>query len=462
VNRKICASIILASTVLGTGCVSVKSYPIKTPSDLSGYPEGSIPYSLPKTVFLVTDTITISCKDDNGVGDLTIKHGVAASPQYIPDSNAAYYIKPSDLYDGLKDSKVTVNLYPNQTLSSINGTANDLVGPTIAAVIGTAINVGETVGLAGIKVSGLSADQKPAPSPSKCSDFLKPDVVNALNQVAALKAQIAALQAAAKPSNSPAAPGGIPSASQNDPAILAASNQIADITGGKLTVKASLVWDPEPGAGVDVPLDTSALVGATWLLPNVDSKDLAALSLKAHLAPHIALTLYPWSHPITAPAQALGDTQAGFVLRVPAIATVQVCQDTCPSAGSATFTSSAGVLFQADNVAIGQFGQRLIVPFKDRVFENAGIGISLAADGSVTSIGTQQTSTANTFVAGLGTAAQSQAASIAALNTAVGQQNTAVQAAVGYPDLVNKSLADCLTQQKTAIGLGGTVTTKCQ
>lgn len=448
--------------VLLVGCVSVKSYNIPSPPPASGIPVGAIPYTLAKTTFAVTDTYTLDCQDADGKGNITIKQSIAVTPQNVGDPKESYYILPSDLYDGFKDSKITINLNANQTLSSINGTVNDLVGPTIAAAIGTAISTSETVGLAGIKLGGFDAHGAPI-APVKCSDALNPDTMAALTKVAALKKEVKALQAADKPARAPA--GAAASApAPSDPAVLADTNQIADITATKLTLKASLVWDPKPGDPLDIPLDGSAVVQAAWFQgdPIVTTLGFKSLVESAHLAPHIALSLYPSSHPISTAEPEHEDGAKGFVIRVPALATVRVCQSTCSLWPSTTFVDLRPVLFQADNVAVGQFGPRLIVPFKDHVFENATISLTLAADGSLTSIGTQQTSTANTFVTALGTAAQAQATSAAATNTAIGQRNTAQQALAGYPDLVNKSLADCLSQQKTIISLGGTPPAKCQ
>ena len=109
------------------------------------------------------------------------------------------------------------------------------------------------------------------------------------------------------------------------------------------------------------------------------------------------------------------------------------------------------------------------MPFRNVALQNTSVAIALAADGTITSLGTHDQSIGNSVLGTVGTDVQGVASAYAARNTAIGAANTATGAAntaaqnsVQWADTVNKALADCLTQQKAIIQAGVTPLTSCQ
>lgn len=153
---------------------------------------------------------------------------------------------------------------------------------------------------------------------------------------------------------------------------------------------------------------------------------------------------------------------AGIVLRNPAIGTARLCSGACPSADDGKPTDTTPVLAELDNIGVPQYGKRIVMPFKNVVLQNTTLAITLAADGTITSLGTHDMGTTNTVLTAVGTDAQAAASALQARASAITAGNTAAQAAAQMPDTVNKALADCLTQRNTIISLGGTPTVPCQ
>ena|ERR1700722_17711797 len=96
------------------------------------------------------------------------------------------------------------------------------------------------------------------------------------------------------------------------------------------------------------------------------------------------------------------------------------------------------------------------------MFETSNVALATSADGSLASVGTQDSSAAASAFTGLGAAATAQTqamanqnGAIAATNTAIGAQNAAAVATATYADNVNKAKVDCLAQQAALIKAGG-------
>jgi hypothetical protein len=111
---------------------------------------------------------------------------------------------------------------------------------------------------------------------------------------------------------------------------------------------------------------------------------------------------------------------------------------------------------------IVQLGRLYVQPLRNVLFQTSVAALSVGADGSIASVGTQSSSAAAAGFTAAGGAANAQGAAIAAHNTAVGAQNsaaaaqtTAATAASTFADTVNKALADCLVQQSAIAKAGG-------
>jgi hypothetical protein len=115
-------------------------------------------------------------------------------------------------------------------------------------------------------------------------------------------------------------------------------------------------------------------------------------------------------------------------------------------------------------VQLPQFGRVVIQPLKNGLFETSSVSVALNADGSIASVGNQDSSalSGSTGLGAVTSAANAEASAIAARNTAVGAQNTAIMNAASLVDTVNKNLADCLTQQAAILKAGGRPIGSCQ
>jgi hypothetical protein len=445
------------------GCtVDLNTYKISGDSDPDHLEDGAIPYILPKTQFVVSASYVVDCKestDKKSDATVSITPTFTVTPTSIPDEHERYYIKYTDLQNWLKDSKISLSTNPNQTLSSVNGTINDLAGPTIATAIGAAIAIAGTASVVGVPAIGAGAleatqeiQSQPTKPPMMCKDYLKSSVITALNDVKKLKSEISTLQKAHSSSSS--------STNANDAKIAQDATQVTKIIADKLTINATMSWDPTPPGAqnkpVQVVIDGSSLV-KEWFISNPGFDTWIA---NTDIKRQMVLDLLPWSVAQNGP-EVVDTVVKGFVVRNPAIGTLRICKTTCPSLGQ-NLTKTNDQLAIVQNVSIPQLGARMILPFSDQIFQNNSLNITLASDGTITSLGTQQTGTAGTTLSALTTDAQAAGSAIAARNTAIGARNTAIQAVTGYADTVNKSLADCLQQQQTIVKYGGTPTVNCQ
>jgi hypothetical protein len=228
--------------------------------------------------------------------------------------------------------------------------------------------------------------------------------------------------------------------------------------------------------------------GAKAVAANVQ-KDVVLTDLKRPLM--LELFVRPWTVGRDYGEAGLDGTGAasipegypnGIVYRDPALATLRTCLGVC--GGMLSSTSSAGGMSplapssiaagikSSDNmennliettadvsppiqVPVVQLGRIYVQPLRNVLFQTSTAALSVNADGSIASVGTQSSSAlAAGFTAATG-AANSEASAVAARNTAIGAQNTAATTAASFADTVNKSLADCLTQQTSILKAGG-------
>jgi hypothetical protein len=183
-----------------TGCVEVTSY--RQGNNFDVVP-GAIPYTLPKTKFFVTATYALNCVTDGMTWNAQITPSITVSAVSVRDDNEKYYIKSDDLKSWFKDSQITLGSNANQTLASVNGTINDLVGPTIATAIGTGITAAGAGAAAHFNVSSvpdrLSSGIRPSPSappppPVTCGAQLNQTTADAMNELIRLRQALDARQ----------------------------------------------------------------------------------------------------------------------------------------------------------------------------------------------------------------------------------------------------------------------------
>lgn len=161
------------------------------------------------------------------------------------------------------------------------------------------------------------------------------------------------------------------------------------------------------------------------------------------------------------------DQPSGLVYRDPALATLRLCRGTCPPSGQSDghdllgapgsiVDTSADLAPPLTNLAIVQLGRVYEQPLRNVMFETSSVSLATGVDGSLTSVGTKDSSAAAAGFSSLGAAANAQMQATSSRNTAIGAQNAAAVANASYADTVNKAKADCLDQQAKIIKAGGT------
>jgi hypothetical protein len=350
----------------------------------------------------------------------------------------------------------------------------------------------------------------------KTTPYCSKDIHRALEQIAAQQRLIVKANSKSPdkntPSKTPPDPGSAPAPTPPDPNVARAQARIAAISAeNHLTRQFTATWTPSRDelalAARDKHLYIMTkqinifedLVSPYWLsdagvaLIKANRENKAVL---ANLQKPLVLQLFirPWTVGRDYDEKTLdgkdgtakpSDYRSGVVYRDPALSVLRTCLGICGGAlkpqAAGTLPSTAiapGVVTSEDldndlvettgdvsgsiAVPIVQLGRLYVQPLRNVLFQTSVAALTVAADGSIASVGTQSSSAAAAgFTAATG-AANAQASAIAAHNTAVGAQNTAgaaqttaTTAAATYADTVNKAIADCLTQQAAIVKAGG-------
>lgn len=493
-KKVFCASLLIGLC----SCVEITSHKITDKDTYENVP-GTIPYTLPMASFLVTSTYTLGCTYDGTKWTAQITPVYSLSQIALPDPNERYYVNSQDLKSILKDSQLTINLNSNQTLSGVNGTVNDLAGPTIATALGVAAGVGQAAMVGGFHVDDITTSMVLPEVDSSlhtnvapqlmCGVLLNSDTSNAISQIRELRKKITdRLADPSKPSTT------------TDPQLGIYLNQISAISTKYLTIKTSYLWTPYPVPPASSPPDEppTATSGATAIAPPVAAAPVIAAAM-SNSAPQVStvddepliakrwfldeatessirdsstlplknelqLTLLPWS--VKEGAASADQPMGGFIIRNPAVGTLRLCGKKCsasiPQADpTALSLDNSTTVAELDNINIPQFGRRMIVPFRNIMLQNTSIALTLGADGSITSLGTHDMGTSNTVLTTLGTSVQSVDSAITARATAIGASNSAALATGTYADSILKAQADCIAQRNSIIAAGGTPVMQC-
>ena len=462
---------------------------------------GRYPYALSRTSFTVTATVSLtSCgatqddpKKDIYRPILGLTEVITATPVFEADPEQVYDVP----YDQLrrvfgKETNVTVTRNGNGTLSGINATVNDQVGPGVVAAIQTAVKIAagvavpalgaaelvQTVAKTGSKGGVMNARagrrtrmvttvKHHTPPPTFCSA-----AVTAALKAIDEKTRDATAKAAADVKAKATSPSPDIAKDQADVVRLQSEN--------RLTRTVRLTWTPTPGTGreptlrVSRSLDIYQDVIAAWL--SADGRSwfeqesaapgstttrgtgpaaTAAFLVTQPLIVSLELKAFTVGGPLR---QATGTPAAGdltqerpdgIVIRDPAQGVLRLCRGAC-SPSDQELHDVSGEIAPPVAVAVGQFGRMFVFHLKNRLFENSTFAIALAADGSISSVGNH---TAGTLAAGLGTLGDAGTAAVtntAAYNTALAARNTNALNGAALTGTLNKDLADCITNQELA------------
>ncbi|CAE6869177.1 hypothetical protein R69658_08044 [Paraburkholderia aspalathi] len=443
-----------------SSCTSV--YSVKRPNDSSAIV--GIPYSLPQKTFLVSAKYTITqCEVKGKQLQVSATKQITITSETEPDPSERYYIPYSSLRNFFKDTDLTIQSFDNSTLKSMDATIADKTGPTITAVLGTALRIASLAG--GV---ALTDAEGALTTESVC----KADVVDALKAQSKQQAPGAGkTKSAAKPKTSSGA--GAASAPQ------AASQPGND---SPTTFSTVFLWRPQlsrsPQSAFSQPFYPHQIL-KRWLtdagyklLNNPDQKsdaveisdagdDVILKSLKTELridlvAPQRQTALD-------------GASTEGIILREPAYGLLQACDDTCPdpttNGRTASEYSTHGV-FYASEETVPQLGSYVILPLRNRMFETQTATIALSSDGAINKLGLKSNATAPEAASAVNTNldsgkkaldARTKARTDAAASAANAAQDAAKQVTAN-----NKAISDCLSGQKAVRDAGGTAVGLCQ
>ncbi|MDP9651590.1 hypothetical protein [Paraburkholderia caledonica] len=442
-----------------SSCTSV--YSVKRPNDSSAIV--GIPYSLPQKIFLVSAKYTITqCEVKGKQLQVSATKQIAITSETEPDPSERYYIPYSSLRNFFKDTDLTIESFDNSTLKSMNATIADKTGPTITAVLGTALRIASLAG--GVALTGFEV------SPTT-EDLCKADVVDALKAQSKQQAQGAAKTKGATKTKT---------ASAADAASAPQAASQPD-NNSPTTFSTVFLWRPQLGRSRSTTFSQPFYprqILKRWLtdagyklLNNNDLKndaidhppaldDVILRSLKTELridlvAPQRKTTLD-------------GATE-GIVPREPAYGLLQACDDACPDpttkGGNPSEYSTHGV-FYASEETVPQLGSYVILPLRNRMFETQTATITLSSDGAINKLGLKSNATAPEAASAVNTNLDSiekaRDARTKARTDAAASSANATQDAAKQVTEKNKAISDCLSAQKVVRDAGGTAVGQCQ
>ena len=424
---------IAACVLLVAGCstsLKVQKVDEKHPADSPG----SILYALPKKTLLISATYVLTkCKTDidkDNKPTLTLEVEVTANVvgTNVLDSAERYLIPYEDIRSWMKDTSVTVEAYPNQTLKSLNGTITDQVGTVLTATAGTAIKF---VAAAALTTTTVQKDQE------MCTERVR----KAVQDLDGFKAALDATNP--KPSDAEAA---------------RLTKRIAAVLAESLTTKVALAWTPAlcdfpSGSNASSKILRAAVPFQNWLtepgLSYVQERGVDAEDLHIELA-------------VPASARAADRTPLsgvikGIVVADPAIGTIRVCKGPCPNVG--VDGAVVDKVLHVASAAFPQLGRRIVLSLTNYFLQSSKLELAVSEDGVITKLGVSSTSTAAPAISALGANFDSAKAAIEANDKAKAAAQTAAQTKARDE---NKILAECLEAQDKIIAKGGVPLGKCQ
>jgi hypothetical protein len=466
-------------------------------------PTGSFVYALPREYFAVSavvtltgcDAIPVDAKGDDipvtPVPDgqtpptiagyrpaLNVTETITVTPVVEADGTAQFAVPYEKLRTWRKETSFTVTSNANKSIASVNGTINDQLGPVALQSIYAAVRIAGGFAVPGVSAvqaaqaapghgltfEGHKKQQQPPqqpPAPPQPPAFCSTTVTNALKDIDFTN------QAIYKQASADA------TAKVTSPEIAKLQARLARLqSDAKLSQQYGVVLQPDVSfdavsqtVSTSLPLYEAAISG--WLSDDgrswfADGAHQGKPGHDAVTAPaQIQIALKSWtlgaiSTVSNAHAAIAPTNPAGLVLRDPALGTLRICRNACSTSGI------SNDLAPPVPVSVPQLGRYLVLPLKNDLFENSSLNVTVAADGTVTSMGNHSTGTLGSSLDTAGKIGDALASQATARNGAIAAQNTAAVNSAQFADNVNKALADCLSQQEAVRKAGGTPVGACQ
>jgi hypothetical protein len=402
-----------------------------------GMVEG-IPYALPKKSFLIAvDYEVKECSVKSGKLFLDIKKTAAVTE--IVEQGEQFYIPYKSIRNGFKDTDIVVQSYNNSTLKSVSMEVVDKSGPAIVAITGGVLRV--------LKLSASPPSLVAKGADQKLRNiYCSQGVVGALDEIENLKkAKVKADANALKIEN----------------------------LKGLLRFKQVVKWMPMKDSN---PADKSQ-IGKVIYPGNLLSKQvwLTAAGLDAlsrdyrqnavdqtypiePLITHVTIAL---ARPIVTDPT-LADELPGLVIRKPNQGLLTVCDGYCPAQESDEVDGIVGT----SDVTIPQLGDYVILPLKNRIFQEQKVELALSESGEIQKIGVTSKASSTAAAESFNTNfdqiktfhderenAKNDARTAAANQTSTVASNTAK---------LNQTLTNCFAAQKALKDAGGVPVGTCQ
>lgn len=447
--------------------------------DRVALPNGAMPYLLPRKAFVISAEYVLKrCeRDPNGEPDIDVDVTVKVVGVNDPDPDHRYYIDFPAQRSRYKTSDYKIATYGQQTLKSFNGSIQDEVGATVAAVIATAAKIGGIFLFTdGAKVQELNKVLPEGKPPG--GDPCTPDARAALKYLAAFAAKKAKAD--------------IDKANKRpfDPIVdpdVAARQQALDT----LTYKEVVEWVPDPQyteVTIDLMDDAirnwfstagqQALVASQrgFIIASSAKRDACerrpspqpgTLPCAIYL-PDVRLVarLDVGGRPVPVPGTVQpepGKVYNGLVVRHPVLASLRVCRGACPeqlaSSGPKGIPANVDNVLHASNEMIPQFASPVLLPLTNEINQDSELVVEMSEDGVLTSIGYVSKSKVADNIKGLGDSADAVKGAVDARKKALADARTAAASATKD---ANEALAACLKAQAEILEHGGAPIGKCQ
>ena len=426
-----------------SGCIFLRV--TQLPTETLAFPEGVIPYVLPRTSFAISvRNVLKDCSPSEPNALLAVEQVVTIAPVAEADPEQRYYIDPgaqAGFGRFWKDRNYTINSYENQSLKSFNGIVKDQAGPAIATAIGTVIKIAS---IAAVAPKNVQVTKKAPKPPTVCPATVVADVRKVQELVA--------------------------KAGQSKKDEAAYQNALANVT-----VEDLFVWTPEgccsategqgdhPRKSIRATTDLGDPIEfvAKWAanaMPKQRAELREAFKLRAELESE--------SDFISGDSDAKPDgdskTYDGFVIRNPVPSVLRVCNGACPPlVRNETLQKKAlpkGVV-SADRVLVPQFGPLVVMPVDNYITEESTLVVEMSPEGALTRVSMESNPTTSSTLSTI----NGDLDAYKSLQTDMKKARVdARNAALNAVHDASKRLSECLEAQQTIVKDGGVPIGDCE
>jgi hypothetical protein len=422
---------VLAISLSGCTQLKVQSYE-------GGSVEG-IPYALPNKIFLITVEYEVKeCAVKSG--KLLLDVNKTATATQLVEPGEQFYIPYSSIQNAFKDNDLVVESFDNSTLKSVSAQVTDKTGPAIAAITGGALRL---LTLSASPLLLATGEPKAKADQRLRKLYCNERVVSVLDEINSLRK------------------------AKTDESAL----KIERLR-GTLKFKQVVKWMPAKDSSVAgySKVEKSIypeyfLNDQTWLTAEGVKVLIEKYSQKAidpkypleQLLTHITIDLF---RPIVADPT-LPKVLPGLIIRNPTQGLLRICDGHCPVQEGAV----DGVVGATD-VIVPQLGDYVILPLRNRIFQDQKIELTLSASGALQKVGINSKATAAAAADSFNTNFDKVQTTHDALEKAKEDARAASASQIGTvasnTTKINEALTACFAAQEALKKAGGVPVGTCQ